>query len=215
MWDTLPAEIKNDIYDLVLLPADPLDAAAEVFVGSHYRTTCSYRYNYTRAKKWRQPPLFLVSKTIREEAMSVYFHGNKFYISSRMTDVSKGIDWITRYVTPRSGDLQVSLARITISSWAPMRTMPNWLPIAKFIFEAKTVTFDKFLKGTLDMSEACEEETDDWCMTVCVGSAFEQVVKLTAKAKYRQVGSAWFEEDLKDWTSTVLGIVSHRRSWVS
>ncbi|KAK4539226.1 hypothetical protein LTR36_000881 [Oleoguttula mirabilis] len=137
LFRKLPGELRNRIYDLVLLEER-----------TYMRRTTQRRFQKVRApiqvhsrgpgygeraSRWKEPGLLRASKWIRNEAKAVYYQGNIFAIQASTSDVRAACDWIRSTVQGfeiEDQSFNLESFSITKCKWADIR---SWLSLAQIV----------------------------------------------------------------------------------
>ena len=102
----LPPEIKNKIYDLVLVEPDPIyvGKGGKVYSVGHIRHRMTDEellpLKWTiRKRAWREPGLLSVSKQFRQDTITVYYTSNHFYLDLKSSNIAAGCAWVEKHYT--------------------------------------------------------------------------------------------------------------------
>ena len=186
----LPAELRNRIYELVLIHVGPIHVRARHFKNIVLRDVLVPK----RRVRWREPGLLTVSKQIRDEAMAIYYERNAFHVYVASSELELVRTWLKRalaYSDARDYNAGFIL-HIKARNW---NEIASWLPLAKISYE----------KGQDVPTE--EQERYLWNAYVSIDvytssrmrMAFGEVFELGRKAAERGTTYECFESDFYDW----------------
>ncbi|TKA81371.1 hypothetical protein B0A55_02072 [Friedmanniomyces simplex] len=113
---TLPAELRNHVYEDVLVDSRPIRMFRDN--GGRDRSQSTKR----KRTPWREPELLAVSKAIRAETSTIYYRGNDFDIEVYLPDIADLCRRIRRLVE-RYGIRPFRSLRIVIpdADWSELR----------------------------------------------------------------------------------------------
>jgi hypothetical protein len=194
-FSILPGEIRNQIYELLLIEDGP------VHVGTCRTHKDGDLGTWRYIRKWKQSPLFSVSKQIRSEAMSMYYGSNTVTLTCFNKEFDIALQYYAKILAAcgNSPDISVSII-FGLKSWHDMAAM--FLP-AKFIYSTDLGFDDQ------------TEEVEHWASTFgdsggkpWFSVAFRDAMLIAVKARHRGQSYAQLEEDLRDWAWAKLAWLS-------
>ena len=186
----LPAELRNRVYELILINDGPIHVRARHFKNIELRNAPVPK----RRVRWREPRLLTVSKPIRDEAMAICYERNAFHWYVASSELELVRTWLKRapaYSGARDYNAGFNL-HIKARSW---NDIASWLPLARISYE----------KGQDVPTE--EQERYLWNAYVNIDvytssrmrMAFGEVFELGRKAAERGTSYECFESDFYDW----------------
>jgi len=132
----LPPELRNTIYELVLLKPSCSPSNDPT---TYIRKRCSTKGNRTNfhttwkdvVKSWREPTLLRVCKAIREETLGMYYKANTFELRITTAEFEKVYNFIRAKSVNPGIPMKWSI-QITKAEW---NDTPHMLHFAKLVYE--------------------------------------------------------------------------------
>ncbi|KAK3049085.1 hypothetical protein LTR09_009504 [Extremus antarcticus] len=128
----LPAELRNEIYELALLPVDEGDDTYIGDINSHYGSPRVH-------SPWKEPGLLMVAKTIRSEAMPVYYLSQNFFITADCNDIESLWLWLAQLVQRLEGHWPKFSVVVLKEAWCFVH---QWLHLGLLAYESSSVLAD-------------------------------------------------------------------------
>lgn len=131
LFNKLPGELRNKIYDLVLLEEDIIAVRF-----GRWRPGTTKRHTHIR---WKEPGVLRASKWIRNEAKAVYYRGNIFEVKTRTNQIQEACDWIHSAIQGCEGvDRYFNLGTLHVSksNWEDIHL---WISLAKVVRSAGVI----------------------------------------------------------------------------
>jgi len=214
MFTKLPGELKNMIYELVLLEPAPVELGKSKKepapavrrlcpCGQHHRFITPRRSVAERT--WREPGLLSVSKEIRAEASVVYYSSNSFRLPLNKGKIEQACAWLSAkhdLHQPTMADYPCWIDfRFNLIS-APWEGVRSWFAISKV---AHHITSD-------DADYDCAKEfwhnrlvhhpyQPIWVKTK--NDKFRELLAMGAKAKIRGLGLQDMKDDFDEWIASM------------
>lgn len=213
----LPGEIRNKIYNLVLLPIKyPFNK--DSYHGRHHgspfsplmkdwgslrllsaplvsmeKTMPKGRRDVTTTI-WREPGLLQVSKQIRSETKPLYYFGHLFSFHVRSDEFDRVYSWLSNLSQQLNGKWPEFELEVLNPNWSHM---DQWLPLAKLAHES---SFVKNAEGSVTEDTVWDNVSTK--RDGFVRFALHDVVKLGAKAKVEGKTPKEMKVDFRRWVDT-------------
>lgn len=223
LFTKLPGEVKNVIYDLVLLEDDPiyvgkrrLTTPHESVWREHLLEKGKRRRRTGKSGLWREPSLLRVSKDIRKEASNVYYSANTFHLHLEVEWIEKACAWLVA----KHNLYQPTVARavfyddgigkrqdidndelgwfdftlnFTSGNWPGIR---SWFCLTKFAYHITAPDFEyDEIKSVWDRRLFAGSGSEN------LGTKLREAVLLGSKAKVRGLDASALRVDFEEWIS--------------
>ncbi|TKA46449.1 hypothetical protein B0A54_02281 [Friedmanniomyces endolithicus] len=186
---TLPAELRNVIYEALLVRSEPI------------------KINCVKHPRWRDPRLLRVSKAIRAEASTIYYKGNDFDFSILLSSLPGLCAKLLR-LTERWGLRPVRSLRMTLYNprWCHMHVGND---LAMLAYRGVQL-YPIIRPGSLGPQEVISSRHD-----MC-GTALVAALKIGEKGVEEDWGEKRMRARLKQWLALCLSSKAggkHSKLW--
>lgn len=199
VWATLPGEIRNRIYELLI----PTDINIDIKKRKRRPNTSTYWSRVEgwipptdKRARWTEPALLRVNKQIRAEAGGLYYSNNHFTLWARSEELHKALDFLLCKSRDDGVDITVSFTVKMVSAcWSEIE---HWLQLALIAWHAAGDEAGIDLDRAVDSSRA---------RSVFAVEPLRHVVGLGVRVRRRGGEWDWLKADFIDWARTALAIL--------
>lgn len=205
LFMSLPAELRNNIYDLVLLKR-------RRWVGG--QSARNRHVNDDRVwvgpdEYWSEPALLSISHEIRTEAASAYYKSNKFIVSVTKDDFPPACAWL-RVITKLVGTKP--FAQFGIAAFSPTwQGLAQVFPLVKLLHDSGLDVSNDY-EGT--MCSGRQWKRDCICISPRVGvaKALNSAVDLGRRAGQEGGTAVKLEIEFRQWLHEAIMESAYARS---
>lgn len=189
-FSVLPGELRNAIYELVIPIKTHVEVRARSTERDRFRVTTGFKRKANGARQhcWFEPSILRVSKQIRTECKSIYYHSNTFKIYARPSEFQNTLDFLEQKSSIASATITIDcVVRVVQVEW---KDLPEWWYLA-------LIAYSTGLRA--DDSDIVQIEVMGFNRNKIAGFAMLELWTLSRKAVMRQLDFKDFEEDFIEW----------------